>query len=140
MKRLIIILRPFSRYLLILWLIIIITLSSLPNIPTLKIHTAKADIRIDYFIHFLEYGALTLLCFLAFTGENFRMDFLKALKLMIMLILFALLDEYHQKFIPGRSFNYSDILSNLTGIVAGIVFCGLIFRMIRIEISSLHNQ
>ena len=140
MKRLIIILRPFSRYLLILWLIIMITLSSLPNIPTLKIHTAKADIRIDYLIHFLEYGVLTLLCFLTFTGEDFRMDFLKALKLMIMLILFALLDEYHQKFIPGRSFNYSDILSNLTGIVAGIVFCGLIFRMIRIEISSLRNQ
>jgi VanZ family protein len=46
------------------------------------------------------------------------------------LILLAVLDELHQKLIPGRSFNVEDILSNITGILAGLIFCVLIFRKI----------
>jgi VanZ family protein len=45
-------------------------------------------------------------------------------------MLFAILDEYHQKLIPGRSFNVMDILSNIIGIVAASIFCVLIFRNI----------
>ena len=137
MIKLITLLRPFARYLLIAWAITIIVVSSTPNIPMLKIHRAKGDIRLDYLIHFLEYGALTVLSFITFAGEEFRMSFGKALKITAILCLFAILDEYHQKLIPGRSFNYMDILSNLTGIIAWAVFCIVLFRMIRI--SHLHK-
>lgn len=130
MIKLITLLRPYARYLLIAWVITIIVVSSTPNIPTLKIHRAKGDIRLDYLIHFLEYGALTVLSFITFAGEEFRMGLGKALKITAILCLFAILDEYHQKLIPGRSFNYMDILSNLTGIIAGAVFCIVIFRKI----------
>lgn len=130
MIKLITLLRPFARYLLIAWAITIIVVSSTPNIPTLKIHRLKGDIRLDYLIHFLEYGALTVLSFITFAGEEFRMGLRKALKITAILCLFAILDEYHQKLIPGRSFNYVDILSNLTGIIAWAVFCIVIFRKI----------
>lgn len=131
MIKLITLLRPFARYLLIAWAITILAVSSTPNIPTLKIHLAKGDIRLDYLIHFLEYGALTLLSFLTFADDEYKMGFRKALTITVILSLFAILDEYHQKLIPGRSFNYTDILSNLTGIIAGVVFCVVIFSMIR---------
>ena len=137
MIKLITLLRPFARYLLIVWVITIIIVSSTPNIPTLKIHTARSDIRLDYLIHFLEYGTLTVLSFLTFAGEGFFIGIRKILVITMILIFFAILDEYHQKLIPGRSFNYKDILSNLTGIIAGVVFCVVIFRMIRT--SHLHK-
>ena len=131
MIKLIILLRPFARYLLIVWAITIIVVSSTPNIPTLKIHMAKTDIRLDYLLHFMEYGALTLLSFLTFSGDEFRIGFRKIIIITVILSLFAILDEYHQKLIPGRSFNYNDIFSNLAGIIAGVVFCVVIFSMIR---------
>ncbi len=123
MLRLIIILRPFARYLLIAWSLTIITLSSIPNIPTLKIHTSGgAVIRIDYLIHFCEYGLLTFMAFLSFAGNGFKITFKKYILLIISLISFAVLDEFHQKLIPGRSFNIKDIISNVTGILVVTAF------------------
>ncbi|MBK8884590.1 MAG: VanZ family protein [Bacteroidales bacterium] len=46
------------------------------------------------------------------------------------LILFAILDEYHQKFIPGRAFNLKDIYSDIFGIIAALVFCIAAFKII----------
>jgi VanZ family protein len=134
MVRLIILLQPFSRYLLIAWVIAIILVSSLPSIPSLKLQTANNEIRLDYLIHFLEYGALTFFTFLAFAGEKFILGFTKALILMLSILLFAVIDEYHQKLIPGRTFNYNDVISNILGVIAGVIFCFVIFRVIRRKI------
>ena len=130
MLRLIIFLRPFSRYLLIVWIFAIIFVSSIPSIPTLKIHTAKADIRLDYLIHFCEYGILAFLAFLSFAEKVFILSFRKYILITMGLILFAVLDEFHQKLIPGRTFNAKDIFSNLMGILALLLFCILVFRII----------
>ncbi len=131
MIKLLTLIRPFARYFLIVWVLAMMFFSSIPNIPTLKIHTARSDIRLDYLIHFLEYFSLTGLSYLTFAGEKFILDIIKILRITIILVLFAIMDEYHQKLIPGRSFSYKDILSNLTGIISGVVFCVAIFRMIR---------
>jgi VanZ family protein len=130
MLKLIIYLRPFARYLLIAWFLTIIIVSSIPNIPTLKIHTARAEIRLDYLMHFCEYGFLAFLTFLSFAGKEFKISYRKVLLIAVILILFAILDEYHQKLIPGRSFNHKDILSNVTGILAATIFSMVIFRLI----------
>jgi len=130
MLRLIIFLRPFSRYLLIVWIFAIIFVSSTPSIPTLKIHTAKADIRLDYLIHFCEYGILAFLAFLSFARNVFMLSFRKYILITMGLILFAVLDEFHQKLIPGRAFNAKDIFSNLMGIFAVLLFSILVFRII----------
>ena len=135
MLKLIIFLRPFARYLLITWALTIIIFSSIPNIPTLKIHTARAEIRLDYLMHFCEYGFLTFVTFLSFTGSEFRMNYLKIILITISLILFAVADELHQKLIPGRSYSIKDILSNVAGILAGIIFCLVVFRFIRDSMS-----
>ena len=130
MLRLIIFLRPFARYILIIWVITIITVSSIPSIPTLKIHTANKEIRLDYLFHFCEYGILAFMALLSFAGKEFKLNYRKFIFITICLILFAILDEVHQKLIPGRSYNIKDILSNITGIIAAMLFCVFVFRKV----------
>jgi VanZ family protein len=130
MLKLISFLRPFALYLLITWIAAIIVISSIPSIPVLKIHTEKADIRLDYLIHFLEYGSLAFLTYLSFSGKDFNMSYFKYLILTVCLILFAAVDEFHQVIIPGRTFNPKDLISNIVGIAGGLVFCILVFRKI----------
>ena len=129
MLKLIAFLRPFAVYLLIAWVFIVISVSSIPSIPTLKIHTDRTEIRLDYLIHFCEYGWMAFLAFLSFSGKGFRISSGRYLIITFCLISFALADEFHQKFIPGRTYNINDILSNLVGIIAGLVFCMIVFRM-----------
>ena len=130
MLKLIIFLRPVARYLLIAWILTIIIVSSIPNIPTLKIHTAKSEIRLDYLMHFCEYGVLTFIAFLSFAGKEFKVGCWKVLLIAFSLITFAVLDELHQKLIPGRTYSIKDIMSNVTGIVTVTIFVMLIFRSI----------
>lgn len=133
MKRLIVFLQPYSAYLLIIWIVTIIIFSSIPSIPTLKIHTAKVEIRLDYLIHFCEYGLLSFLSFVTFRGNDFKIRPRKYIVITLSLFIFAILDELHQKFIPGRSFNVNDIASNLAGIIAALLFCVVVFSMIRLK-------
>jgi VanZ family protein len=130
MLRLVTFLRIYAKYLLIAWMLTIIIVSSIPSIPTLKIHTAKTEIRLDYLIHFCEYGILAFLAFLSFAGNEFKPGYKKYIIITICLILFAVLDEFHQKLIPGRAYNINDILSNVLGILAALVFCVVVFRMV----------
>jgi polysaccharide biosynthesis protein VpsQ len=140
MLKLIIFLRPLARYLLIGWILIIITLSSIPNVPTLKIHTSSgAVIRLDYLIHFCEYGLLTFLAFLSFAGNEFKIILKKYVVIIISLIIFAVLDEFHQKLIPGRAFNIRDIMSNVTGILVVTVFTIFVFRSIWNNLIKFHQ-
>jgi VanZ family protein len=136
MLKLIIFLRPIARYLLIAWVVTIIILSSLPNIPTLKIHTARAEFRLDYLMHFCEYGVLTFVTFLSFAGEEFKIRFRKFIIITVLLILFAALDELHQKLIPGRTCSINDVASDVTGVLAAIIFTLIIFRSIGIRLKK----
>lgn len=130
MLKLIIFLRPFARYLLIACALTILIVSSIPNIPTLKIETAQTVIRLDYLMHFCEYGVLSFLSFLSFAGKDFTINYRKVLLLLSGLILFAFIDEFHQKLIPGRTYNIRDLMSNMAGIFAGAVFSLVVFRYI----------
>lgn len=132
MLKLIIYLRPIASYFLIAWVLTIIILSSIPNIPTLKIHTAKSEIRLDYLMHFCEYGILTFLTFLSFAGGEFRINWNKIIRIAVSLILFAILDELHQKLIPGRTCSLTDMSSDVMGVFAATLFTFLVYRSIRI--------
>ena len=130
MIRLISWLKPYSKYYLVVWIVIILTLSSIPSLPTLKIEARGSVIRLDYLIHLCEYGSLTFLAYLTYVDSHFTMSLRKYSIITAGLVLFAVLDEFHQKFIPGRSFNVKDIYSNITGIIAALGFCVIYFRVI----------
>jgi VanZ family protein len=131
MLRLIVAFRPYSKYFFIVWLLIIMTVSSIPKLPVMKIETEKGIIRLDYLIHFCEYGSLAFFAFLTYAGRSFRLSLKRYLIITAGLLLFALADEFHQKLIPGRAFNMKDIYSNIAGILAGLVFCVVVFRGVR---------
>ena len=131
MFKLIIALRPAAKYYLVVLTIAIITVSSLPSLPTPKIDTGNIEIRLDYVFHLLEYGGLSFFAFLTFTGTEFLLTRKKVFYLTISLLAFCILDEFHQKLIPGRTFNTNDILSNVTGVLVAMGFCVVVFRKIR---------
>lgn len=128
MLKVIIRFKPYSRYFLVAWVILILIFSSIPSLPTIKIHTEKTDIRLDYLIHIVEYGTLGFLAFLTFAGAEFRPGLRRFAILTFCLIVFAFLDEFHQKFIVGRTFNPIDLYSNWTGILMALAFCVVVFR------------
>ncbi len=123
--------RPYAKYLLLLWVVAIISVSSTPGIPTLKIHTPNSEIRIDYLLHLAEYASLTFLALLTFADERYSFRPRKLLLLIAGLLFFALADELHQKFIPGRSYNIYDFISNAAGIVVGSVISLMLFAKVR---------
>jgi VanZ family protein len=136
MLKLIIYLRPFAKYLLIAWMAIIMILSSIPNIPTLKIHTSRADFRLDYIMHFGEYGVLTFMAFLTLAEDKFRINWKRLIAIAVGLVLLAVLDELHQKLIPGRTCSIRDVASDVTGVAAAIVFTLVVFRSVRFGIEK----
>ena len=136
MKRLIILLRPYSKYLLIFWLVSIAIVSSIPHLPAPKIETGKYTIRLDYLMHFCEYGALIFLSLLSFIQKDFRLLGKWYILITIAVIIFAVADEFHQKLIPGRTFNPKDLMSNITGILTGLLFCYFVFRNIADDLNN----
>lgn len=74
--------------------------------------------------HFLIFFLLSLFLLMATLKVNKKEVFLLAL---LISIIYAITDEFHQLFVPGRTCSLSDILTDS----AGILFAGLLysFRM-----------
>ncbi|MDZ7738135.1 MAG: VanZ family protein [Bacteroidales bacterium] len=119
---------PVSRYLLAVWVLLIIVASSVPGISAPKIETGGSTIRLDYIIHFIEYGGLAFLAILSFTPYSLSVSLLRLVYLSSGLVLFALADEFHQLLIPGRTFNPLDIAFNIGGILAGVIITAIIIK------------
>ena len=120
-------LKPFSKYFLIAWAVIILTISSIPSIPTLKVHAGELSFRLDYLIHIAEYGILSCFAYSTFAEKESQTVLVRYLLITIFLVIFAYADEFHQKYIPGRSYNLYDFISNFTGIITALL-CYLIKR------------
>lgn len=100
----------------------IFTVSSLSRIPTPDLGIAFADKA----AHFLEYAFFVLLLIRAFSNPlvSSRRFVLYGLAVVVSLV-FAALDEYHQKFVPGRTADLYDLAADSLGILAGstVRFC-----------------
>ena len=72
--------------------------------------------------HLLEYALLAILAARAFRGsprEGLRAHwFLASLALVV---VYALLDEYHQSYVPSRTGSFNDSLIDMTGGLAALV-------------------
>jgi VanZ family protein len=109
--------RSFLKYYLpvLLWAALIFTLSSIPRLtpPPLGIRVS------DKIYHFIEFAIFGL--FLARTfGHLFssRRRAAAILSAALTGILWAVLDEVHQMFVPGRDASLLDALADTAGVVA----------------------
>lgn len=103
-----------------IWLIFIAIVSSLPNIPTQKINIWDQPFRLDYLEHFGVFAILLALFVFWKSDASGHFSVKKHLIFVIALVFFAIVDELHQIWIPGRTYNPLDLIYNLLGTIAGI--------------------
>jgi len=95
---------------LVIWVIIMISLSSFPSLRTPKIDT----VSLDKLAHLFEYFVLTILIRLSL-AEKKKSGFLKIIIAVILLVPIS--DEAHQLLIPGREFSLLDVAADIIGIL-----------------------
>ncbi len=102
----------------ILWMIIIFTLSSIPGkeIPSVKIP------HLDKIVHSIEYFILGFLLIRAFSNSATGVNRTLLVAFSIFIAAgFAITDELHQSFIPGRVTDIIDFMSDSMGSAVGIL-------------------
>ena len=88
----------------------------LSSIPYLRITEAWYDIILRKLAHLIVFGILARFLARAFTGSTFwswKKIFTWSL---ILSVLYACSDEYHQSFVPGRGASVIDVAIDATGV------------------------
>ena len=107
----------------ICYMLLITFLSHVPqdNIPNL------GPDKIDIPFHFAEYSFLGFLLFRSIFLEE-SLTFHPFYGSLLIGISFAILDEFHQSFVPGRHMSSIDMLFDSIGILFGTIICSRIFN------------
>lgn len=152
--------KTFLRYWLpvLLWMVVIFWISADSNPyrtlpkgwkevrpPALTTPTVQASISLSEFIgrnaHLGEYmllGALTLRAFrFGFPRQTRISHFVLAIMLST---AYAFSDEIHQEFIPGRSFQWSDLVLDTCGSVIGALVFLLLFQNSKFPLSQAFEK
>ena len=75
--------------------------------------------NLNYFLHSIEYLFLSLLVARGFHNSRFKK--ISSFLTLIVSVLYGISDEVHQYFVPGRMFSLIDILTDLMGIIIGVI-------------------
>lgn len=103
----------------ILYAALIIVLSSIPDLG----ETQLEILTYDKAIHFFEYAIFAILIFRSFTHMSDRVNDRHTVYLSVLfVVLFALLDEFYQSFIPGRQPDPMDLLFDVVGASTIIIY------------------
>lgn len=114
------------RIILIIWTIMMITLSSVPGLsPPPGLPTTS-----DKVVHFIEYAIWAFL-FLSMLKQENRIDNVwNSFRTTLLLgVIFGLLDEIHQGFIPGRERDMLDLLADFGGLLLTSVIFSLVYQI-----------
>jgi VanZ family protein len=114
---------PYT-WLTLAYAVLILIVSSIPDLKTPQLGFEYQD----KLYHFIEYSIFSVLLFFALL--NSQRDFLRKNVLLISLLIgasFGILDELHQKFIPGRQADVLDFTADFVG-VALIQICFWIYH------------
>jgi len=120
--------RPFVRYRLpaILWALLIFVGSSIPSrvFPTLKIFDIDKLIHVSIFFVFgiLVYRSLAV----PVIELSFRWS--RAILAVAVVMVYGVIDEFHQSFVPGRTPDVWDATSDMVGGMLAIFIVYLHYR------------
>ncbi len=107
---------------LIVYAALVLAVSSIPN---LKSPDVPAFLPLDKVAHFVEYAVLA---FLALRSVERLVQRRAVAWTYAFTAVFAVVDEYHQKFVPGRQFDMFDLVADLAGAAAALVLILIIRR------------
>lgn len=115
--------QPFVRYQLpfLLWLLLIFVLSAIPNVPSVKFPVSP-----DKVAHAGIYFVLCLLSRRAFFHQQ-KISWLRGHSVLLALaltVLYGVIDEIHQVYVPGRTPDVYDALADAFG---GLMSAGWIW-------------
>lgn len=97
------------------WMALIYVLSAQSTMPALEI--GWLDRGVKSASHFGEYAILALLIARPLLGSRSRLGSREAVLVAALCFLYALSDEYHQLFVPGRMADWVDVAADSTGAV-----------------------
>lgn len=104
----------------VIWAVLIFTLSSIPTLP--KVEIIWWDYVLKKSAHMFEYAVFFFLLVRALTKKKLKRAapqiFLLATAITL---LYAILDEWHQSFVPGRSARASDVGYDGAGMVISLL-------------------
>jgi len=107
----------------IVWALLIVAVSTIPNLPQPEFTTEKGfSLRLDYFFHFVVYFILGFFVTIWQTTQSAKMSLTKIIIIILTGTLFGFLDEWHQMLIPGRRYNPIDFVYNAFGFTVGLTF------------------
>jgi VanZ family protein len=84
-------------------------------------NTYIVSIRLDYILHVGIFILWLILYKLAYNSRIAAYSKNEILRLIVLIVLFAILSEVVQSLIPYRSFNINDLIANLVGAFIGIL-------------------
>ena len=103
---------------LFIWIALIFIGSSIPQLSNEKIGMPPGT---DKVVHVVEYLVLAVLFFRGFGVRRLGKSVSVWLLVVAICLAVGAVDEYHQRFIPGRDSNLIDFASNALGIAVGTV-------------------
>lgn len=117
------------------WLIILLVINVIPlgNDINKIIHKPVLKFRLDYLLHCISFLIFIPLCFIDIKRGGPFFSKKPVLKYLLIVGGSAILIECIQYFLPYRTFNPLDLLSNLTGAIIGTI-------IISFFIPSLKNK
>jgi VanZ family protein len=117
------------------WLIILLVINVIPlgNDINKIVHKLIFKFRLDYLVHFCSFLIFIPLCFIDIKRGDSFFSKKPILKYLLIVGGSAILIECIQYFLPYRTFNPMDLISNLTGAIIGTI-------IISFFIPSLKNK
>ena len=100
----------------IVWVALIFVGSSIPQFPGEVFSMPRGA---DKVAHFIEYMILAFLFYRGERGERWRMGVPAWFLVIVAGLVIATVDEYHQRYIPGRDSNILDWTADAAGIMSG---------------------
>jgi len=116
----------------LVWGVFLLSLTSYPSPPAIPVIGWIPSI--DKFIHFALYGVETFFLYFAirWPGQSRRFSLGRVLVLVGLMAVWAIADETHQYWIPGRSMEGGDVIGDVSGSIAGgLVASGVAGRILR---------
>ncbi|NCT55738.1 VanZ family protein [bacterium] len=104
-------------YKVVIWMLFIFALSSIPNARINQ--NNDWDLVIRKIAHLTEYAVLFILVNKSIEKENFKHKFIISL---IIVVLYASSDEFHQGFVEGRGPAVKDVFIDILGGLIGAVY------------------
>ncbi len=106
----------------VLWMGLIFFLSAQPTLPHHP--DTLCDLILKKAGHMLEYGVLAFLFWRAFSEGGRGRPLPSALTAFVFSVLYAVLDEYHQTFVPGRNGRLTDVGIDAVGSLVALLLAG----------------